>query len=145
MQSKWVLLILLAGLLAGCQQRAGMDSDSGQAEQLTRADGWQVTAMKDMAVLPQEVEAWFEFDAENQRLQGNTGCNRMSAGYQLGDDGVLSLSALAATKRACEPPRMSIEQALVENLQTVTSWSISDGHLMLRDADGVVRVVAHAR
>lgn len=145
MRSTLVLLMVATGLVAGCQQSTGMVDDIAQSESLTRVDGWQVAAIKDIPVIPEGVDSWFEFDAENQRLQGDTGCNRMSAGYELADDGSLTLSALAATKRACEPPRMAIEQALVENLQAVSRWSISDGHLMLRDDEGVVRVLAHAR
>jgi hypothetical protein len=40
------------------------------------------------------------------------GCNGLRGGYQLGADGLLTLSPLASTQMACDPPLMAADQAL---------------------------------
>jgi heat shock protein HslJ len=54
----------------------------------------------------------FVFSFAGSRLLVEGGCNSLRGGYQLGADGLLTLSQLASTQMACDPPLMAADQAL---------------------------------
>jgi heat shock protein HslJ len=54
----------------------------------------------------------FVFGFAGSRLLIEGGCNSLRGGYQLGADGLLTLSQLASTQMACDPPLMAADQAL---------------------------------
>ena len=54
----------------------------------------------------------FVFNFAGSRLMIEGGCNGLRGGYQLGADGLLTLSQLASTQMACDPPLMAADQAL---------------------------------
>lgn len=76
---------------------------------------------------------------EGGRFSGALVCNRASGGYNL-EPGAFSFKVLATTRMACEPAVMAREQAMVEALNAVRRWTITDGRLELRDVEGAVQV-----
>ena len=54
----------------------------------------------------------FVFNFAGSRLMVEGGCNGLRGGYQLGADGLLTLSQLASTQMACDPPLMAADKAL---------------------------------
>ena len=76
---------------------------------------------------------------EAGRFSGALVCNRATGGYTL-EPGSFSFKVLATTRMACEPALMAREQAMVEGLNAVRKWTITDGRLELRDIEGAVRV-----
>ena len=54
----------------------------------------------------------FVFSFAGSRLLVEGGCNGLRGGYQLGADGLLTLSQLASTQMACDPPLMAADKAL---------------------------------
>lgn len=54
----------------------------------------------------------FVFSFAGSRLLVEGGCNGLRGGYQLGADGLLTLSQLASTQMACDPPLMAADTAL---------------------------------
>jgi heat shock protein HslJ len=54
----------------------------------------------------------FVFSFAGSRLLVEGGCNSLRSGYQLGADGLLTLSQLASTQMACDPPLMAADKAL---------------------------------
>lgn len=77
---------------------------------------------------------WLEFAAEDARVTGFAGCNRMSGTYRV-DGSNLSFDPLMLTRRAC-PQGMGGEQELARALQETKAHRITDGALVLEAADG---------
>jgi len=67
---------------------------------------------KPMASLFPSADRPFVFNFAGSRLHIQGGCNGVRGGYQLGADGLLTLSQLASTQMACDPPLMAADKAL---------------------------------
>lgn len=72
--------------------------------------------------------------AQDHRVAGNAGCNRMMGAYTLNGDKI-EFGRMATTMMACLAG-MDIERDLLAALKTVRSWRIDGGHLDLFDAVG---------
>jgi heat shock protein HslJ len=84
--------------------------------------------------LPQAVQVTLAFDEE--RLHGDSSCNRYMAGYSIAEDGRITLQPIATTKRGCPDARSEIERAWYEALRSV-QWIHRDGDdLVLQLAAG---------
>ena len=77
-----------------------------------------------------------KLDAQNPRVTGFGGCNRMFGGYLLkGDE--LKFDQVGATKMAClDQSRMRLEQSYFDMLSRVARWKITDSNLTLLDTAG---------
>lgn len=75
------------------------------------------------------------FDAG--RVAGLGGCNRFGARYELDGDR-LSFSPLMATRMACRPDMMKVEQAFFDMLGKVKAMKLDGDRLELRDGEGKV-------
>lgn len=76
----------------------------------------------------------------DKRVSGNLGCNIVNGSVEY-DTTMLSnnikFSNVATTRRMCEPQTMQVENALVEALNKVTSYTINDSNnITLCDASG---------
>jgi len=58
----------------------------------------------------------FVFSFAGSRLLVEGGCNGLRGGYQLGADGLLTMSQFASTQMACDPPLMAADKALSDLL-----------------------------
>ena len=77
------------------------------------------------------------FDA-GRRVTGSTGCNSLNGAYSV-DGPSLAFGPLATTRRACEPPLMEQETAVLDALAGVAGWEVDDeGRLHLTGAAELV-------
>lgn len=73
---------------------------------------------------------------------GNAGCNSYFGSYELDGESLTFPNPFGVTRKLCEEPLMSVEEAYLPLLQATASWSIdAAGVLSLADADGVVGLV----
>jgi len=72
--------------------------------------------------------------AENHRVSGSGGCNRLMGGYELSGD-QLTFSKMAGTMMACAGG-MDTEKALLNALARVKKWKITGQSLELFDSHG---------
>lgn len=74
------------------------------------------------------------FTADGQ-VNGSAGCNSYMGSYT-SDGNQLTFAPLATTKRMCSEGVMVLEQAFLAALGKTASYNISEGQLLLLDADG---------
>lgn len=75
--------------------------------------------------------------SDDGRVNGDSGCNRFMGGYEA-DGPRLTISQLASTRRACVSAALNAqEQAYLQALQSIVSFSSKDGQLMLATQDGL--------
>lgn len=87
-------------------------------------------------------EAFLTF-GKGSRVTGFGGCNRFTGSYVLDGSSKLKLGAIAATRMACGG--RDFETPLFQALANVASQRITDAHLELLDAAGVVVARFEAR
>ena len=66
---------------------------------------------------------------------GNAGCNRYFASIAI-EDASLDVGPIGATRMACSPELMELEQRFTELLQGAASYEVRDGQLVITSADG---------
>lgn len=119
------LALLLLSLLTGCAVLSGEDSLNGTQWILSGIDGAAPLAGQ----LP-------TLAFEDGGVRGSSGCNTFGGSYDVRGES-LTISDLMATEMAClEPERMEQESAYFAILADVTSFSLSDGRLVLSAPDG---------
>lgn len=133
------LLCALACLLttAGCTTPASDDVAAAAAVPLTGTT-WRLTQIGGQLVdnPPGESAASFQLQADNSRVTGFAGCNRMFGEYSLNGE-ALKFGQVGATKMAClEEGRMQLESRFFETLSQVARWRITDSTLELLDGGG---------
>jgi heat shock protein HslJ len=78
---------------------------------------------------------------EDGRLSGRAACNRYTAGYELGGEG-LTIERPAVTRMACREPRLMLEGRFLQLLKSVNRFDIGeDGELILIGASGRITAV----
>jgi len=122
---KYALMTMMALALMACGSSKVMKTiDSVQ---------WQVTQIgaKDLTQIPDDERPTMNFDADNMRVSGSSGCNTYSGGYTLAED-LITFGPMAVTKKAC--PDMSIEDAFTNAAQKATRMEIKGALLRFYDA-----------
>lgn len=141
MKQKYSLAALLVGTLAlaGC---AGFDATTGgdTANESLENTYWKlVTVGERQAVTIDEVrEAHLVLHAEDARLAGSTGCNRMMGEYERDGDRLI-FGQLATTMMACPGEVMELEREFLDTLADVASWQVEGENLTLVDDEGKAR------
>ena len=99
---------------------------------------WQLTELETavLAKQPRDRVPYLEFHADEGRVSGSTGVNRLSAPCTW-DARTISIGMLATTRRAGPPEDMQREHAFVVALAGVDSWVIEARELCLT-TNGVV-------
>ncbi|NIC04891.1 META domain-containing protein [Billgrantia bachuensis] len=130
------LLGSLAIVLAGC---ASMESP--MHDEPLENTYWKLTRVGNVTaeVADNQREAHFVLHAEENRVAGSTGCNRLAGSYQLEDD-TLSFGPLITTRMACLQGGET-EQAFLGALEAVATWQVEGEALTLKDETG--SAVAH--
>ncbi|ESQ16599.1 MAG: hypothetical protein N838_05510 [Thiohalocapsa sp. PB-PSB1] len=106
----------------------------GEPRALLEGSAWTLSSLKGEA-LPEAVSITIQF-LENNRIAGNSGCNRFMGGYVLTGEG-LSFSQLGGTMMACPEPQMQVEQQFLDLMAEVIGFDLSaDGALLLKTAVG---------
>jgi heat shock protein HslJ len=87
----------------------------------------------------------FAVFGDDGRVSGSGGCNQFTGPYTVEGD-ALAIGPLAATLRACLAPEGVGEQeaACFAALGRVATWSVREGRLRLRAADGALEVELRA-
>jgi heat shock protein HslJ len=134
-----LLLCVLACLLTtvGCTTPASDDVAGAAAVPLTETT-WRVTQIGDQLVdnPPGDGAATIQLQAENSRVTGFAGCNRMFGDYSLNGE-TLKFGLVGVTKMAClEEGRMQFESRFLETLSRVAGWKITNSTLELLDGGG---------
>jgi putative lipoprotein len=81
-------------------------------------------------------EAYFELNSNDKRLQGSSGCNRMTGGYETkGDE--LQVSKVVMTRMACVKG-MEIEAEFSKALAATTKFKLNGRELELSGAEGLL-------
>jgi heat shock protein HslJ len=140
---------LLPALAAGLTISLGLFActNAPQAERVDDAAAaplvdtrWQLTQLGEQVITgaPGANAVSLQLQAQNLRLTGFAGCNRMFGGYSLNGD-QLKFDQIGATKMACvDEARMRLEQDYFEMLTRVARWKISGNQLALEDSEGAV-------
>jgi len=98
------------------------------------AGHWRVTEVERAAVA-EGIEVDMTFDPASGRVFGGSGCNRYNGGFTLTGEG-LTFGAAAGTMMACPDDQMTVEQAFLRGLTTVSRFDIGpDGTLVLLSGD----------
>jgi len=123
------------------------DSPSGRASAAAPLEGtyWRLTVLRGNPVetARNQQEAFFILRAEQKRLTGSGGCNRLIGGYTVEGDR-LSFTGVASTRMACVQA-MDQERAFLEALSTVARWRVDGERLGLLDGQGATVLQFEAR
>jgi heat shock protein HslJ len=113
----------------------------GEPVDLLRGHEWVVEDLDGGGIIDSS-RISIEFDAESGRVHGLASCNRYSAGYALGGEG-LSFSGATATRRACAPALMHQEQKFFQILAGTYRFDIdATGALLLSGSAGSMKAYA---
>jgi heat shock protein HslJ len=133
--------------LADAAGRASLRFNAARVPSLTGMR-WTATAINNgrggMVSLLDGTEVDATLDDEG-RIAGSGGCNRYSGIYAVEGAGI-SIGPVASTLRACLAPEGVGEQEawFFAALGRVARWSIAEGRLQLRSADGALQVELRA-
>lgn len=82
--------------------------------------------------LDTEKQPFVVFNADEKRVNGNSGCNTFFGGYELLEVNRIRMDRLASTMMAC--PNMETETKLLDVLQKADNYTVADGILSLNKA-----------
>jgi heat shock protein HslJ len=80
-------------------------------------------------------EAHLVLHAEDARLAGSTGCNRMMGEYERDGDR-LGFGRVATTMMACPGEVMALEREFLDALDDIARWRVEGDTLTLVDGEG---------
>lgn len=147
-----ILALAAILVLAGCSQgpATGTDSaseaDASAAVEVVIAEGLNLEAEivgHAWALVSMDGEALAEGEpptmtlAEDGRIAGFGGCNRYFGAYELEGD-KLEVSDLGATKMACPPPQMGLEDRFFECLEAARYLTLEGSQLTLTGDEGAL-------
>jgi len=141
MKQKYSLAVLLVGTLAlaGCAGHDALSGGTAVNEPLENTYWKLVTVGERKAVTIDEArEAHLVLHAEESRLAGSTGCNRMMGEYERDGDR-LTFGRVATTMMACPGEVMALEREFLDALDDVASWQVEGDTLRLLDTEGEAR------
>lgn len=91
---------------------------------------WRLVSLNGAAVPETQAEPHLIFNAEDKRVHGSSGCNRLTGGYETTDGQGLRFAAMASTRMACLKG-MDTEQAFLDALTKTQGYLIRDNSLAL--------------
>ena len=125
----------------GCGQAnaAAASGSHPMASPSLRGTLWRLQALQDGSrptlIEPPGRPAELQLDADQDRVSGSGGCNRLIGGFQLSGERI-RFSRLGSTQMACPPAVMAFERRYSEALAQVRRWSLDKRSLLLQDARG---------
>lgn len=115
----------------GTQRKAAATTASLDGE-------WKIISVEGQAITPKagEKEAFIGFDAKENRIYGNTGCNNLVGGLQAdAKKGTISFGQTGSTRMMCAD--METEQKVLGAMGKVEKYEITaDGKLNFKTAGG---------
>ena len=135
MKSKWYKSILYLsavavlgyGVLSACATNKKTKSKADFSSVVGRE--WRAKSIAGTAI----TEAWPTLKFSEEKLSGQTTCNRMSANYYAEGENI-TIGNIKATKMLCE--NRTVEENYLNALSQVKKWSVKRQQLYLLDADG---------
>ncbi|MBW6390694.1 META domain-containing protein [Billgrantia antri] len=127
-----ILLGTLAVVLMGC---TGLERAMTHDEPLVNTY-WKLTRVGGVTpvAVDNQREAHFVLHAEENRVAGSTGCNRLAGNYHLESES-LSFGPLVTTRMACLQGGET-EQAILAALEATATWQVEGQTLSLMDEAG---------
>ena len=92
---------------------------------------WKLVKLNGKPVEPLEREAFMSFTAEENRVHGNSSCNKFNGKYELLDGNRIKFSPFAMTKMACISN--NIEGEFMQIFEKTTSYSLTSNELIFQD------------
>ena len=135
MKSKWYKSILYLsavavlgyGVLSACATNKKTKSKADFSSVVGRE--WRAKSIAGTAI----TEAWPTLKFSEEKLSGQTTCNRMSASYHAEGENI-TIGNIKATKMLCE--NRTVEENYLNALSQVKKWSVKRQQLYFLDADG---------
>jgi len=108
----------------------------GEAAAQSELDDWKLVAfnfarMNNYNISDKEITV--TLDTREQRVSGNSGCNRFMGPFRFEDSGRLTSGPFAGTLMACGRIDGRFESTFLEALQNVDSFAFETGYLTLSD------------
>lgn len=99
---------------------------------------WKLVRLRNepVIVVENQREAYIVLHAEDRRISGSGGCNRLLGSYRL-DGSQIAFGELALTKMACVSG-MEQQQGFLDALRSATRWRVLGSHFELLGSDGAV-------
>lgn len=150
MKKQLFLFVFFPFLLLGCgADKSADNSDTANTETDTAPPSaapaakaqpkmWELSVFGDPAnytKVPQDVKITVYLDFIKNELTGEAGCNSYTAPFQLTNGG-LAVADIVATKKACPPELMALENSYLELLKQITTYEQTPELLTLNTADG---------
>lgn len=99
-------------------------------EQITLVNKWNVISMNGVDGF--ERNPTIEFDDKEKKVSGFAGCNNFFGVYK-SSNGQLNLNKMGLTRKMC--PDMTVENAFINNLKSVSYYKIEDNKLNFFNTD----------
>lgn len=135
---KMFVALCMAGAMAGLSSCKTAQSAASSIEALEGE--WKITTVEGQSVTPKagEAEAFLGFDVKENRVYGNSGCNRLTGALQAdAKKGTISFGQTGSTQMMCAD--METEQKVLTAIGKVTGYEITkDGKMNLKAEDGKV-------
>jgi heat shock protein HslJ len=125
---------------ATCQTSEPANPGSEDETAMLFGKRWTLTEMEDRKF--SAAEPYLEFDRDQKRVSGSSGCNRLTGTFQI-DGSKLKLSRIVSTRRACLDAEVQrVETSFLKLLETITRFEIQGNTLRLYANDRLVLVFA---
>jgi copper homeostasis protein (lipoprotein) len=120
--------------LAGCASKPAADAPAKSTATLVNTQ-WKLGKVGERVVTTPQggQDIYFVLQADNQRVAGFSGCNRLMGSYAL-NGSQLKFDQMAGTRMACEGDGMKVEDEFLAIFPLVARWEIDGQALQLLDA-----------
>lgn len=122
---KQIVSIMLVTLLASC----GTGNKAKDADKNSIRKKWELSVLdgEQITLTP----AIYIDLAENNKVSGFTGCNRLIGSYAIENENQLKFSQLGTTLMACPESEMALENQVLEVLEKANNFRVDSGKLVL--------------
>lgn len=133
-----ILLVLAAAAIPACAhhvRESNVTATGGDYRVPLTGTTWRVESLgAEAAVITAVSKTALRIDPDGH-VSGSTGCNSFSGKATI-DGSAITFSPLATTRRACDPPVMETETAILNALQGTRTWAMDGKYLGLLDETG---------
>lgn len=138
-----ILALLLVALLAGSCSATKCHCRAYQKKYRRPLTGttWQLVQLDGRSLQPAEGRYTLTLSADEGRISGTGGCNRLAGPFETDKNRTLKFGPLITTRMAC--PDLEQEQRFLQALASTTHYDM-DGPLLLLLSDGEIRAVFQA-
>ena len=110
-----------------------MATCDNESNNIIKSETWHIKEIGGISEF--ETRPFIEFDIDESRITGNSGCNNFFGELSIDKDKI-SFENVGATRMAC--PDMSTEDLLFKALDEISSYEIVDEELHLYSSDGSI-------